>query len=124
MELKVWVEAVVRVIVCQDVVIALAQAIGQTGRYVLIQKLRGTERQLVADDCPLESLSYLSQLAIKIQFILRCTSPSSTDGPNRPNLDRVHPFERRTRSRVCSPLNSSHFNTHINPLRGNLENIS
>ncbi|CAB1339682.1 unnamed protein product [Coregonus sp. 'balchen'] len=101
MELKVWVEGVVRVVCglsletsCQDVVIALAQAIGQTGRYVLIKKLRGTEMQLVADDCPLESLSYLGQLANEVQFILRRTGPSSTDGPNRPTLDRVHPLPR------------------------------
>uniref|UniRef100_A0A673Y6W3 Ras association domain family member 7b n=1 Tax=Salmo trutta TaxID=8032 RepID=A0A673Y6W3_SALTR len=90
MELKVWVEGVVRVMCglsletsCQDVVIALAQAI--MGRY----------RQLVADDCPLESLSYLGQLAIEVQFILRCTGPTNTDGPNRPTLDRVHPLPRQ-----------------------------
>lgn len=64
---------------------------GQTGRYVLIQKLRGTEGQLVADDCPLESLFYLGQLAIKVKFILRYTGPSSTDKLYRPTLDRVHP---------------------------------
>uniref|UniRef100_A0A3Q3XCC5 Ras-associating domain-containing protein n=1 Tax=Mola mola TaxID=94237 RepID=A0A3Q3XCC5_MOLML len=60
MELKVWVDGVVRVVCglsedtsCQDVVIALAQAI-QTGRYVLIQRLRDTERQLLATEKPLE----------------------------------------------------------------------
>uniref|UniRef100_A0A4W5R1R4 Ras association domain family member 7b n=1 Tax=Hucho hucho TaxID=62062 RepID=A0A4W5R1R4_9TELE len=120
MELKVWVEGVVRVVCglsletsCQDVVIALAQAIGQTGRYVLIQKLRGTERQLVADDCPLGSLSYLGQLAIEVQFILRRTGPSSTDGPNRPTLDRVHPLPRHPTpvpSRCREPKKALTFN--------------
>ncbi|XP_068450496.1 ras association domain-containing protein 7-like [Clinocottus analis] len=83
MELKVWVEGVVRVVCglslntsCQDVVIALAQSLGQTGRYVLLVKLRGKERQLVADDCPLQHLSQLGQLAPEVRFVLRRTGPS------------------------------------------------
>uniref|UniRef100_A0A8B9HHS2 Ras-associating domain-containing protein n=1 Tax=Astyanax mexicanus TaxID=7994 RepID=A0A8B9HHS2_ASTMX len=86
MELKVWVDGVQRVVCglsketsCQDVVIALAQAIGQTGRYVLVQKLRDTERQLVADECPLESLSKLGQLSSEVQFILRRTGPTTSE---------------------------------------------
>nr|XP_046250878.1 ras association domain-containing protein 7 isoform X2 [Scatophagus argus] len=89
MELKVWVDGVVRVVCglseetsCQDVVIALAQAIGQTGRYVLIQRLRDTERQLLATEKPLESLAKLGQHGSEVQFFLRRTGPSSSDGPN------------------------------------------
>uniref|UniRef100_A0A8D3D4A5 Ras-associating domain-containing protein n=1 Tax=Scophthalmus maximus TaxID=52904 RepID=A0A8D3D4A5_SCOMX len=90
MELKVWVEGVVRVVCglsidtsCQDVVIALAQATGQTGRYILALKLRGSERQLVADERPLQCLSQLGQLATEVQFILRRTGPSlGTVGPH------------------------------------------
>uniref|UniRef100_A0A3P8NA27 Ras-associating domain-containing protein n=1 Tax=Astatotilapia calliptera TaxID=8154 RepID=A0A3P8NA27_ASTCA len=96
MELKVWVDGVVRVVCglseetsCQDVVIALAQAIGQTGRYVLIQRLRDTERQLLATERPLESLAKLGQHGNEVQFFLRRTGPSSSDGPGskqeRPN---------------------------------------
>ncbi|KAM9377659.1 ras association domain-containing protein 7 isoform 1-T3 [Pholidichthys leucotaenia] len=88
MELKVWVDGVVRVVCglseetsCQDVVIALAQAIGQTGRYVLIQRLRDTERQLLATERPLESLAKLGQHGSEVQFFLRRTGPSSSDGP-------------------------------------------
>ncbi|KAK2842060.1 hypothetical protein Q5P01_012260 [Channa striata] len=88
MELKVWVDGVVRVVCglseetsCQDVVIALAQAIGQTGRYVLIQRLRDTERQLLATEKPLESLAKLGQHGSEVQFFLRRTGPSSSDGP-------------------------------------------
>ncbi|XP_037649768.1 ras association domain-containing protein 7-like isoform X1 [Sebastes umbrosus] len=98
MELKVWVEGVVRVVCglslntsCQDVVIALAQSIGQTGRYVLILKLRGTERQLVADDRPLEHLAQLGQLAADVQFILRRTGPSLSDGQVTPARDGRFP---------------------------------
>ncbi|KAK7117932.1 hypothetical protein R3I94_023222 [Phoxinus phoxinus] len=86
MELKVWVDGVVRVVCglseetsCQDVVIALAQAIGQTGRYVLIQRLRDTERQLLANERPLESLAKLGQHSSEVQFFLRRTGPSSSE---------------------------------------------
>ncbi|XP_059390582.1 ras association domain-containing protein 7-like [Carassius carassius] len=100
MELKVWVDGIPRVVCglseqtsCQDVVIALAQAIGQTGRYVLIQKLRDKERQLVATECPLESLAKLGQLGNEVQFILRRTGPTSSiasDQGRVPQLPR-HP---------------------------------
>ncbi|XP_054476833.1 ras association domain-containing protein 8-like isoform X2 [Anoplopoma fimbria] len=95
MELKVWVEGVARVVCglslntsCQDVVIALAKSLGQTGRYILVVKLREKERQLVADDCPLQHLSQLGQLAAEVQFILRRTGPSRSDGPDTPGRER------------------------------------
>ncbi|XP_028263669.1 ras association domain-containing protein 7 [Parambassis ranga] len=98
MELKVWVDGVVRVVCglseetsCQDVVIALAQAIGQTGRYVLIQRLRDTERQLLATEKPLESLAKLGQHGSEVQFFLRRTGPSSSDGPSL-KQDRTTPL--------------------------------
>uniref|UniRef100_A0AAQ6IPA7 Ras-associating domain-containing protein n=1 Tax=Anabas testudineus TaxID=64144 RepID=A0AAQ6IPA7_ANATE len=98
MELKVWVDGVVRVVCglseetsCQDVVIALAQAIGQTGRYVLIQRLRDTERQLLATEKPLESLAKLGQHGNEVQFFLRRTGPSSSDGPGS-KQDRSTPL--------------------------------
>ncbi|CDQ73474.1 unnamed protein product [Oncorhynchus mykiss] len=102
MELKVWVDGVVRVVCglseetsCQDVVIALAQAIGQTGRYVLIQRLRDSERQLLANERPLESLAKLGQHGNDVQFFLRRTGPSSSDGPGSGSgstQDRVAPL--------------------------------
>ncbi|KAM7424747.1 hypothetical protein PAMA_000887 [Pampus argenteus] len=102
MELKVWVEGVVRVVCglsrntsCQDVVITLAQAIGQTGRYILVLKLRGTERQLAADDCPLQRLTQLGQLAADVQFVLRRTGPSISEGQgHQPPRERLLPLSR------------------------------
>uniref|UniRef100_A0A8C6T2E1 Ras association domain family member 7a n=1 Tax=Neogobius melanostomus TaxID=47308 RepID=A0A8C6T2E1_9GOBI len=101
MELKVWVDGVVRVVCglseetsCQDVVIALAQAIGQTGRYVLIQRLRDTERQLLATEKPLQSLAKLGQHGSEVQFFLRRTGPSTSDGPNS-KQDRQTPLPRQ-----------------------------
>ncbi|XP_007907537.2 ras association domain-containing protein 8 isoform X1 [Callorhinchus milii] len=88
MELKVWVDGVQRVVcgvteetTCQEVVIALAQAIGQTGRYVLIQRLRDTERQLLAGESPLQLLTKCGQYANDVQFILRRTGASRSERP-------------------------------------------
>lgn len=96
-----WVDGVVRVVCglsqntsCQDVVITLAQAIGQTGRYILILRLRGSDRQLVADDRPLHYLAQLGQLAAEVQFILRRTGPSLSDGRDTPTRERRLPLPR------------------------------
>ncbi|XP_007228111.3 ras association domain-containing protein 7 [Astyanax mexicanus] len=102
MELKVWVDGVVRVVCglseetsCQDVVIALAQAIGQTGRYVLIQRLRDTERQLLANERPLESLAKLGQHGSEVQFYLRRTGPSSSSSSDgQDQHDRSLPLHK------------------------------
>lgn len=124
MELKVWVDGVARVVCglslstsCKDVVIALAQAIGesvacnrllawliansvlliltlhercpgQTGRYLLIMKLHGTERHLVADDCPLQHLAQLGHLATDVRFVLQRTGPSLSEGPHTPTREK------------------------------------
>ncbi len=64
---------------------------GQTGRYVLIQKLRDKERQLMANECPLESLAKLGQLGNEVQFILRRTGPTSSEASDQgraPQLPR------------------------------------
>ncbi|NP_922933.1 ras association domain-containing protein 7b [Danio rerio] len=97
MELKVWVDGIPRVVCglsedtsCQDVVIALAQAIGQTGRYVLIQKLRDKERQLMANECPLEALAKLGQLGNEVQFILRRTGPTTSEAPDQSRAPKIH----------------------------------
>lgn len=57
-------------------------SLGQTGRYVLIQRLRDTERQLLATERPLESLAKLGQHGNEVQFFLRRTGPSTSDGPS------------------------------------------
>ncbi|KAJ3593917.1 hypothetical protein NHX12_006250 [Muraenolepis orangiensis] len=95
MELKVWVDGVVRVVCglsnttsCQDVVIALAQAIGQTGCYILILKLRGTERHLDATDCPLQAVAQLGQQATEVQFVLRRTGRVLSNGPNGSKMEK------------------------------------
>ncbi|XP_068458245.1 ras association domain-containing protein 7 [Clinocottus analis] len=121
MELKVWVDGVVRVVCglseetsCQDVVIALAQAIGQTGRYVLIQRLRDTERQLLATEKPLESLAKLGQHGGEVQFFLRRTGPSSSDGPSskqeRPSPPPLPKLAEPEPSKRAQPKKALTFN--------------
>ncbi|XP_023039105.1 ras association domain-containing protein 7 isoform X1 [Piliocolobus tephrosceles] len=98
MELKVWVDGIQRVVcgvseqtTCQEVVIALAQAIGQTGRFVLVQRLREKERQLLPEECPVGAQATCGQFASDVQFVLRRTGPSLA---GRPSSDNCPPPER------------------------------
>lgn len=98
MELKVWVDGIQRVVcgvseqtTCQEVVIALAQAIGQTGRFVLVQRLREKERQLLPQECPVGAQATCGQFANDVQFVLRRTGPSLS---GRPSSDNCPPPER------------------------------
>uniref|UniRef100_A0A1A8SM87 Ras association (RalGDS/AF-6) domain family (N-terminal) member 8 n=2 Tax=Nothobranchius rachovii TaxID=451742 RepID=A0A1A8SM87_9TELE len=88
MELKVWVDGIQRVVcgvteatTCQEVVIALAQAIGRTGRYTLVEKWRDTERHLAPHESPVASLNTWGQYAGDVQLILLRTGPSLTERP-------------------------------------------
>ncbi|XP_064143569.1 ras association domain-containing protein 7 [Loxodonta africana] len=98
MELKVWVDGIQRVVcgvseqtTCQEVVIALAQAIGQTGRFVLVQRLREKERQMLPQECPVGAQATCGQFASDVQFVLRRTGPSLA---GRPSSDNCPPPER------------------------------
>ncbi|KAM6466666.1 ras association domain-containing protein 7 isoform 1-T2 [Liasis olivaceus] len=117
MELKVWVDGVQRVVcgvsdqtTCQEVVIALARAIGQTGRYVLIQRLREKERQLLPHECPVESLSKCGQYAQDVQFILQRTGPSLVE---RPSSDSAPQIPERTFVRASLPIKPRPLSTEV-----------
>ncbi|XP_075693693.1 ras association domain-containing protein 7 isoform X2 [Rhinoderma darwinii] len=117
MELKVWVDGIQRVVCgvteqtsCQDVVIALAQAIGQTGRYVLIQTLRDKERQLLPHERPLEYLAKSGQYANDVHFVLKRTGPSLAE---RPSSDSVPLPPERTFVRSSLPLNPRALSTEV-----------
>ncbi|KAJ3596676.1 hypothetical protein NHX12_003080 [Muraenolepis orangiensis] len=88
MELKVWVDGVQRVVcgvteatTCHDVVIALAQAIGRTGRYTLVERWRDSERLLAPHESPVSSLNTWGQYAGDVQLLLLHTGPSLTERP-------------------------------------------
>lgn len=76
---------------------------GQTGRYVLIQRLRDTERQLLATEKPLESLAKLGQHGSEVQFFLRRTGPSSSDGPSpKPERPTAFPLPKHPEPEASS----------------------
>ncbi|XP_044041400.1 ras association domain-containing protein 8b isoform X2 [Siniperca chuatsi] len=96
MELKVWVDGVQRIVcgvteftTCQEVVIALAQAIGRTGRYTLIEKWRETERHLAPHENPVVSLNKWGQYASDVQLILQRTGPSVSERPTSDRQARI-----------------------------------
>ncbi|XP_064795532.1 ras association domain-containing protein 8-like [Oncorhynchus masou masou] len=96
MELKVWVDGVQRIVcgvteltTCQEVVIALAQAIGRTGRYTLIERWRETERHLAPHENPVVSLNMWGQYASDVQLVLQRTGPSLSECPNSDGVSRV-----------------------------------
>ncbi|KAL0962976.1 hypothetical protein UPYG_G00347920 [Umbra pygmaea] len=96
MELKVWVDGVQRIVcgvteltTCQEVVIALAQAIGRTGRYTLIEKWRETERHLAPHENPVVSLNKWGQYASDVQLVLQRTGPSLSERPNSDGSARI-----------------------------------
>ena len=77
MELKVWVDGIKRVVcgvtdntTCQDIVIALAHAMGRTGRFTLIEKWRDNERPLSPDECPLHVLQKWGEFANEVSLFL------------------------------------------------------
>ncbi|KAI7798208.1 ras association domain-containing protein 8 [Triplophysa rosa] len=83
MEVKVYVEGVQRIVcgvtkntTCQEVVIALAQALGRTGRYTLQEKFKEYERTLTPDEHLLESLEKYGEQAKEVQLILKHIGPS------------------------------------------------
>ncbi|MEE6477461.1 hypothetical protein FKM82_011519 [Ascaphus truei] len=107
MELKVWVDGAQRIVcgvtevtTCQEVVIALAQAIGRTGRYTLIEKWRDTERHLAPHENPIISLNKWGQYACDVQLILRRTGPSISE---RPTSDSGAHIPERTLYRQSLP---------------------
>ncbi|XP_075066567.1 ras association domain-containing protein 8 [Mixophyes fleayi] len=111
MELKVWVDGVQRIVcgvteatTCQEVVIALAQAIGRTGRYTLIEKWRETERHLAPHENPVISLNKWGQYASDVQLILRRTGPSLSERPTSDCIAHAHIPERNLYRQSLPPL--------------------
>ncbi|XP_051891066.1 ras association domain-containing protein 8-like [Pristis pectinata] len=121
MELKVWVDGVQRVVcgvsektTCQEVVIALAQAMGRTGRYILKEKWKDIERHLTPDEKLLPSLSKWGQQAKDVQLILNRTGPSLG---LRPTPEKLHGPERNIHRQSLPPLaklrNKSDRSSHL-----------
>lgn len=78
MELKVRVDGISRIVcgvtettTCQDVVIALAQAMGRTGTFTLIEKWRDSERPLNKSEYPVKVLQKWGEYANEVQLLLQ-----------------------------------------------------
>nr|XP_023687105.1 ras association domain-containing protein 8-like isoform X1 [Paramormyrops kingsleyae] len=86
MELKVSVDGVQRIVcgvtkktTCQEVVIALAQALGRPGRYSLKEKFKEYERSMTPSEHLLESLEKYGQQAREVQLTLQHLGPSTVE---------------------------------------------
>ncbi|XP_040009937.1 ras association domain-containing protein 8 [Xiphias gladius] len=102
MEVKVSVDGIPRVVcgvteetTCQEVVIALAQALGQPGRYTLREKFKDFERCMTPNECLLETLEKYGEQAREVQLTLLRNGPSVWDEMSRSRVGRYHP---------CPPL--------------------
>uniref|UniRef100_A0AAQ5XJT9 Ras association domain-containing protein n=1 Tax=Amphiprion ocellaris TaxID=80972 RepID=A0AAQ5XJT9_AMPOC len=86
MEVKVSVDGIPRVVcgvtdktTCQEVVLALAQAQGQPGRYTLREKFKDFERCMAPDEHLLETLERYGEQAREVQLTLLHNGPSFSD---------------------------------------------
>ncbi|KAL3841698.1 hypothetical protein ACJMK2_019806 [Sinanodonta woodiana] len=131
MELKVWVDGIKRVVcgvtdntTCQDIVIALAHAMGQTGRFTLIEKWRDNERPLSPSECPLKVLQKWGEFANEVQLtLLRSdTKEVKKDGYKNQVKDRFthnftpppkHPEVSVKRSLTFSGAHTSNIHNHL-----------
>ncbi|XP_040922329.1 ras association domain-containing protein 8 [Toxotes jaculatrix] len=102
MEVKVSVDGIPRVVcgvteetTCQEVVIALAQALSQSGRYTLREKFKDFERCMTPNERLLETLEKYGDQAKEVQLTLLHNGPSAWDEMSRAKAGRYHP---------CPPL--------------------
>uniref|UniRef100_A0A8C8DS91 Ras-associating domain-containing protein n=1 Tax=Oryzias sinensis TaxID=183150 RepID=A0A8C8DS91_9TELE len=101
MEVKVFVDGVPRVVcgvtretTCQEVVLALAQAQGQPGRYILREKFKDFERCMTPDERPLETLEKYGEQAKDVQLTLQSSGSTVWDEMGR----------RAGRYQPCPPM--------------------
>ncbi|XP_073675935.1 uncharacterized protein [Garra rufa] len=106
MEVKVYVEGVQRIVcgvtektTCQEVVVALARALGRTGRYTLREKFKEYERNVTPGERLLESLEKYGEQAKEVQLTLKHIGPSLGEETNQPKaqMRRVEGIGRARR---------------------------
>ncbi|KAM6930117.1 ras association domain-containing protein 8 [Lycodopsis pacificus] len=118
MEVKVLVDGLPRVVcgvteetTCQDVVIALAQALGQPGRYTLQEKFKDFERCMAPNECLLETLEKYGEQAREVRLTLLHKGPSAWDDMSRAKVGRYQP---------CPPLRRKDAGTRMRRCSGSL----
>lgn len=100
MELRVWVEGVQRVVcgvklntTCEQIVVALAHATKQSGRFTMVERWRNNERLLSPNEQPLVTLQRWGDCMSEVEFILRKTTTTlhtSSPTPNYQNHQRYN----------------------------------
>ncbi|XP_070767269.1 ras association domain-containing protein 8-like [Enoplosus armatus] len=118
MEVKVSVDGIPRVVcgvteetTCQEVVIALAQALGQPGRYTLQEKFKDFERCMTPNERLLETLKKYGEQAREVQLTLLHNGPSVWDEMSRTKVGRYQP---------CPPLRRKDAGTRMRRGSGSL----
>ncbi|TRY89920.1 hypothetical protein DNTS_020507 [Danionella cerebrum] len=112
MEVKVYVEGVQRIVcgvtektTCQEVVIALARALGRTGRYTLREQFKEYERNVSPDEYLLKSLQKYGEHAKDVQLILKLVAPSLGEDQTKAQMRQVDALGKaRKDTGVISPL--------------------
>ncbi|XP_022071151.1 ras association domain-containing protein 8 [Acanthochromis polyacanthus] len=122
MEVKVSVDSIPRVVcgvtdktTCQEVVLALAQALGQPGRYTLREKFKDFERCMAPDEHLLETLERYGEQAREVQLTLLHNGPSFSDEMSRAKVGRYQP---------CPPLRRKDAGARIRRGSGSLHRRS
>ncbi|XP_054880292.1 ras association domain-containing protein 8 [Poeciliopsis prolifica] len=102
MEVKVSVKGIPRVVcgvteetTCQDVVLVLAQSLGQPGRYTLQEKFKDFERCMTPNERLLETLKKYGEQAKEVQLSLQHSGLSAWDEMGKVKVGRYQP---------CPPL--------------------
>ena len=146
MEFKVWVDGIERVIcgvssqtTCRDIVLCLAQAIQQFGKFVLIEKWRQNERLLAPNELPIQILNKWGDLSSEVCFIMRRSDLHQQIQQqiqqqqqqqfinNEPLYSTVRPTIYNTNNNVLHPINQmnqiNQLNSMSNPLNQQLNPI-
>ena len=86
MELRVWIGTVQRIIsglsektTSHDVIVALAQATGKTGRFTLVEKWRDYEKTLTPNECPLVVAQKFGDYAHEVSSFFEKNGPIDSD---------------------------------------------
>lgn len=96
---------------CQEVVIALAQALGQPGRYTLRESFKDFQRCMTPNERLLETLEKYGEQAREVQLTLLHNGSSGWDDMSRTRVGRYQP---------CPPLRRKDAGTRIRRGSGSL----
>ncbi|XP_014879630.1 ras association domain-containing protein 8 isoform X2 [Poecilia latipinna] len=111
MEVKVSVKGIPRVVcgvteetTCQDVVLVLAQSLGQPGRYALREKFKDFERCMTPNERLLETLKKYGEQAKEVQLSLQHGGVSAWDEMGKVKVGRYQPCPPLRRKDVGSKM--------------------